>query len=163
MAQYPQGNPYAPGPPYQQGGYQPMPYQPDPYAEDKSHLNLLAIFYYVKGGLTLVGCLLPLIYVVIGVIMIFGGAAGGGGNGPNGEELVVVGIVIIAIAGLIVLLLGTLGVCQILTGRKLQTYQGRTFCLVVAGITCLNIPLGTVLGIFTFIVLGRPTVQQRFR
>lgn len=162
MAQYPP-NPYAPGQPYQQGGYQPMPYRPDPYAEDKSHLNLLAIFYYVKGGLTLLGSLLPLIYLFFGIIMIAGGAANAGGNQPDGEELVMVGVIITAVAGFFTFLIGTLGICQIMAGRKLQTYQGRTFCLIVAAITCLNIPLGTVLGIFTFVVLGRPTVQQRFR
>lgn len=34
--------------------------------------------------------------------------------------------------------------------------------LVVSGINCLQIPFGTVLGIFTIIVLMRPSVQSGY-
>jgi len=38
----------------------------------------------------------------------------------------------------------------------------RVFCLVVAGIGCLEFPYGTAFGIFSFIVLGRDSVMQLF-
>ena len=44
-------------------------------------------------------------------------------------------------------------------GRRLAP-RHRTFSRVVAGLNCLHIPLGTVLGIFTSIVLGRESVGQ---
>ena len=34
--------------------------------------------------------------------------------------------------------------------------------MIIAGINCLGIPLGTTLGVFTFIVLLRPSVQHVF-
>jgi hypothetical protein len=48
-------------------------------------------------------------------------------------------------------------------GVCLLRYRARTFCLFVAGLNCINIPLGTVLGIFTLLVLLRPTVAARFQ
>jgi hypothetical protein len=33
---------------------------------------------------------------------------------------------------------------------------------VIAAISCLLVPLGTVLGIFTILVLVRPSVKERF-
>ncbi|MFZ0784143.1 MAG: hypothetical protein WA369_17060 [Candidatus Acidiferrales bacterium] len=50
-----------------------------------------------------------------------------------------------------------LGVALCLKKRK-----SRTFCMVVAAISCLGVPYGTLLGIFTFIVLGRDSVTRLF-
>jgi hypothetical protein len=36
------------------------------------------------------------------------------------------------------------------------------YCLVVAGIECIFMPFGTVLGVFTIIVLMRPSVRNLF-
>ena len=49
-----------------------------------------------------------------------------------------------------------------LTGRSLADRRRRTFCLVMAGISCLHIPWGTALGICTFMVFGRPSVKLLF-
>ena len=40
--------------------------------------------------------------------------------------------------------------------------KGRVFCLVIAGIGCLEFPYGTALGSFSFIVLGRDSVVQLY-
>jgi hypothetical protein len=47
-------------------------------------------------------------------------------------------------------------------GRRLKQRRSHTFCLVVAGLTCMNMPLGTVLGVFTLVVLTRPGVREAF-
>ncbi len=51
---------------------------------------------------------------------------------------------------------------MLLAGRKLARRRSWTFCLVVASIECLFMPYGTVLGVFTIIVLLRPTVKELF-
>jgi hypothetical protein len=55
-----------------------------------------------------------------------------------------------------------LGILTIFSGRCLARQRRRAFSLVVAGLNCLAIPFGTILGIFTFIVLLRPTVAMRY-
>jgi hypothetical protein len=46
--------------------------------------------------------------------------------------------------------------------RSLKARRHRIFTLVLAGLNCLCVPFGTVLGIFTFIVLLRPTVRDLY-
>ena len=57
-------------------------------------------------------------------------------------------------------LLSLLG--NLAAGFCLLGYRARTFCLVVAGFNCVNMPLGTILGVFTIVVLLRPAVTARF-
>jgi hypothetical protein len=52
--------------------------------------------------------------------------------------------------------------CMISAARCLQTYRHRVFYIVVAALCCRHAPLGTVLGVFTLIVLMRPTVVDLF-
>jgi hypothetical protein len=51
---------------------------------------------------------------------------------------------------------------MIQAGRYLSRHVNRTFCLVVAGIECVFTPFGTVLGVFTIIVLMRDSVRELF-
>jgi hypothetical protein len=47
-------------------------------------------------------------------------------------------------------------------GRSLQQRRRHTFVQVVSGIMCLFMPIGTVLGVFTIVVLSRDSVRQQF-
>ena len=47
-------------------------------------------------------------------------------------------------------------------GGRLRRRKSRTYCLVAAGIACMFMPFGTVLGIFTIITLTKPSVIQLF-
>jgi hypothetical protein len=49
-----------------------------------------------------------------------------------------------------------------IAGRCLARRRNRAFCFVMAGISCAFFPLGTVLGVFTLIVLSRDSVQSMF-
>jgi hypothetical protein len=53
----------------------------------------------------------------------------------------------------------TISGLMIFTGRCLQRRRYPSFCLIVAALECLCIPVGTVLGIFTLRLLWR-SVQQ---
>jgi hypothetical protein len=56
----------------------------------------------------------------------------------------------------------TLAGVIIAAGRKLKRRVSRTFCLVVAGIECMMMPFGTVLGVFTIVVLTKDSVREMF-
>ena len=56
----------------------------------------------------------------------------------------------------------TLACFMIAAGRKLRGRRSRMFCLVIAGIECAFVPLGTVLGVFTIIVLVKDSVKAMF-
>jgi len=58
-------------------------------------------------------------------------------------------------------LIGAVG--NLLSGLFLRARRHRTFSMVVAAINCLHIPIGTALGVFTFIVLGRQSVRKLYQ
>ncbi len=126
--------------------------------QDEEHLKLLSILHYIWGGLTALGCCFGGFYAIVGGGIMAAAAQGQGRNGPPrwfGGLFVIIG-------ALIALLAGTYSVLTILSGRNLARKRNYTFCLVMAFISCLSIPLGTALGIFTIIVLQRPGVKQMF-
>ncbi len=47
-------------------------------------------------------------------------------------------------------------------GMSLLQNKRWTFCFVMAILLCLNPPLGTILGVFTIVVLNRPSVKELF-
>lgn len=53
-------------------------------------------------------------------------------------------------------------VLNLIAWRSLKSRRHRIFTLVLSGLNCLWVPFGTVLGIFTFIVLLRPTVRELY-
>lgn len=129
--------------------------------QDAEHLRLLSIFYYVVAGLTALFACFPIIHVVIGWSMMQdpGSFAGPGQGGPDTAW---VGRLFAVMGGAFVLGGWALAVAQALTGRFLRKRERYTFCLVVAGISTMFVPFGTVLGVFTIIVLMRPSVQALF-
>ena len=125
-------------------------------SEDLDHLKILSIFHYVLGGIVaLVGCI-PMIHFAFGVAMATGGIPAEEG------EAAIVGCFLMAIAAFVIFLAWGFAACLVLAGRFLAQRRHYTFCLVVAGVACTMAPLGTVLGIFTILVLVRPSVKALF-
>ena len=52
------------------------------------------------------------------------------------------------------------GLANLLSGIFIRRRQHRLFSIVVGAINCIQIPIGTVLGIFTIVVLSRDSVQE---
>jgi hypothetical protein len=50
-----------------------------------------------------------------------------------------------------------------ISGYFLFKKQHYMFCMIMAGICCIFMPFGTVLGVFTIIVLIRPSVKELFK
>ena len=125
-------------------------------AQDEQHLNLLSIFHYVFGGLTALFSCMFLVHIGIGIAMLAGAF-----DGTDAPPKFFAWFFILFPAGL--MLCGwTLATLAIVAGRKLKRRASHTFCLVVAGLECLLMPFGTVLGVFTIIVLMRGSVKVLF-
>jgi hypothetical protein len=50
----------------------------------------------------------------------------------------------------------------ITAGRFLAKRKHHTFCVVMGAVECIFMPFGTVLGVFTLIVLTRESVKHLF-
>lgn len=127
---------------------------------DEEHLKLLSVFHYVVGGLAGFFAFFPIIHLLIGIVML----AGGFEEAATDEDFphILFGLVFVIIPGLIMLCGWTLAICLIVAGRFLAKRKHYMFCFVIAAISCIFMPFGTVLGVFTIIVLARPSVKELF-
>lgn len=126
---------------------------------DEEHLKLLAIFHYVGGGLTAVFACLPLIHLGMGIVMLISPDF----FGDNGKLPPPFLAWMFVALGVIFFLLGeALAICMILAGRFLSHRSNYWFPFVVACVECMFVPVGTVLGVFTILVLARDSVKQLF-
>jgi hypothetical protein len=127
---------------------------------DEEHLKLLSMGYYVSAGFHAAFSLFGLLYLVLGVIFFISGRSFSGG--PGAPPPAFLGI-LFGIMGLAMfLLMITIAILLFLAGSRIKKRESRTFCMVVAGINCIFIPYGTLLSIFTFMVLGRNSVRGLF-
>ncbi len=127
---------------------------------DTEHLRLLRIGYLISGGANAVWACFPLIHITIGILMLSGVFPGP--TRPGAPDTLMPGLFFVVIGVAFSSFFAISATLELLAARRLRERRSRTFCLVVAGLTCLGIPYGTALGIFTIIVLGRPSVAQRF-
>jgi hypothetical protein len=140
-----------------------VPPQPIAYATvsaDDQHLRLLAIFHYIWGGLTATASSLGLIHVTLGIVMLVNPGVLASPRQPPPPAFM--GWMVLLLGAAIALIGWTLGALTIYSGRCISRRRHRTFSLVMAGINCLSVPLGTALGVFTFIVLLRPPVAAEY-
>jgi len=126
---------------------------------DEEHLRLLRIAYFVQGGITVFFSLFGLMYVFMGLLVSSMPVPNAAGAGPPPRF---VGI-IFALFGSAFLVAGAIfAVLQFLAAQGLGRRRSRTLCMVAAAVSCLFIPYGTVLGVCTFMVLGRSSVRALF-
>ncbi len=135
-----------------------MQQNPPAMTQDDEQLHLLSVFHYVLAGICSLVSLLPLIYFGMGLAMISG--MGGGPSGDFGPRLA--GCVVASMGGLFLVFAVGYALALFLAARFLAQRRRHTFCVVVAAISCTFTPLGTVLGVFTLIVLFRPSVKALF-
>lgn len=132
------------------------------HVKDAAHLRTLSICHYVWGPLVMVFSSIFLIHVAIGIAMV-SGAFAPANNQTGVPPPAWMGWLFIGMGGAAVALGWTIGILSILSGRFMSTRRNRTFSLIVAGLNCLQMPLGTVLGVFTFVVLLRDSVKAEYR
>ena len=125
---------------------------------DVEHLRLLSLFHYVVGGLAALFSLFPLIHLFMGVAIVTGGPD----EGSSEPAARLVGWFFILLASAMIAAGLAFATSMVLAGRFLARHVYYTFCLVMAALECIFVPLGTVLGIFTILALQRPTVKEMF-
>jgi hypothetical protein len=70
---------------------------------------------------------------------------------------------IFALIGSVLFLIGlAMAICILIAGRALARCKRYSFALVMGGIECLFLPFGTILGVFTVVVLSRESVKALF-
>ena len=151
-------------------------YSPSPNSDDLSHLKTLSICHYVWGGLTMFLSCIFIIHVVTGILIANGVPSNATWSPPTntGSQFSTpnfphqsgpprfVGYIMAAMGGCAVLFGWALGTLTIISGRRIAWRRSRTFSIVMAGINCIYFPFGTVLGVFTIVVLAQDSVKRLY-
>lgn len=128
---------------------------------DADHLTLLSIFHFVVAGLALLGIpFLLLHFTFFHALFNDPKLWQDQKQGPPPPEFFAIFKVFYLIFGMWFLVSSIL---NFISGFCLRARKHRTFSLVVAGINCLHIPVGTVLGVFTIVVLVRDSVRDLYQ
>jgi Na+-driven multidrug efflux pump len=128
---------------------------------DADHLRLLSIFHFVGACLAVLGLgFLAIHYLIFHAFLSNPDMWKNqkGGMPPPKEFFAMFKWFYVVFAAWFVIS----AVLNVLSGIFIGRRKYRTFSLVVAIINCIHIPLGTVLGVFTIIVLLRPSVLEAY-
>lgn len=145
-------------------------------AEDLEHLSALSIGHYILAGVALLGGIPTLVLGVAGSRLIDevgsdlsmamgeiapqpGADPFGAGSGSMADDLQTM-IMVTIVSGLVLAIISTVHLA--LVGLRIRQRRWWTFCYLTGWGECLMFPFGTILGIFTIIVLGRPSVKRLF-
>ncbi len=142
------------------------PHQAPPFlkSQTQAHLKTLSICSYIYGGLILVGILFLAVHwyfmkFILKMAEQEEAAKMTQTGEPIPEELFMImdffylffGIVLIGIA-----------VMNFLSAKGLAQQRMRNLIYVTAVVNCFAVPMGTILGIFTFVVISKQGAVQLF-
>ena len=128
--------------------------------QEEEHLRLLSIFHYVVAGLAALFALFPIFHLVFGLIFVFAPAKV---DGKEEAAAAVIGWLFVLVAVVFITIGWVFAALVLAAGRFLARRRHYLFCMVMAGVECMFMPFGTVLGVFTIIVLVREPVKQLFK
>jgi hypothetical protein len=129
--------------------------------QDAEHLRLLSIFHYVIAGVAAFCSFVPLIYTAVGVVFV--ALSHHPPTNPSQQPPpAALGWAFVGL-GIFLFLLGTaFALVLAFAGRSLSRRKCYWFAFVVACMECIFIPFGTILGVFTIIVLSHESVKTLF-
>lgn len=128
--------------------------------EDTRQLELLAVFHYVFGGMLALFSCIPFLHVLMGLAIATGTffECEDGSSEPDA----MFGWIFVIMGSFFIITGWIISICILIAGRKLQRRKNRIFCMAVAGIECMFMPFGTVLGVFTLVALNKDSVKELF-
>ncbi len=121
------------------------------------NLNTLSVLHYVFGTLVCLGGAAMLVFIFVGMLLQSDLVQQEHDAPPE-----FLGTLFQGIGWFLFALVELFGVLLILSGRWIAKRRNRTASLILAGFSCLNFPLGTALGIFTFVTLLNEEVVQAY-
>lgn len=127
---------------------------------DQEHLRLLPVFYWVLGAMDVLFSLYGLIYVGFGAL--FALAPFPSTSASSSPPPAFMGWFFFAFGAAFMIAFGISAALKIAAGFWIKKRRRHAATLVVAGLSCISMPFGTIVGVFTFLVLLRPSVVEMF-
>jgi hypothetical protein len=129
---------------------------------DEEHLKLLSIGYYISAGFSAAFSFFGLLYMAMGIFFLVISRSHSILDNTGQPPPQLIGSIFTVIGLAIFIFLMTLSILKFISGNHIKKRRSRIFSMVVAGINCLEFPYGTLLSIFTFLVLSRNSVKKLY-
>lgn len=144
---------------------------------DSDNLEQLTLLHYILGVVTIIFSSFFIAHIIMGLTMAHNPSAftppptipPTSAGAPVSVPTAIgfppdMGYVFAAMGSVVVLGGWTLGGLTVYAGRCLKMRKNYTFIQVTAGLNCVCVvPIGTALGVYTFVVLARPSVKALFQ
>ena len=130
--------------------------------QDIEQIKIISIFHFVVAAIAGLFACFPIFHLLMGISMLTGSFFQG--ETPTGMPFPfsLFGLMFTLIPAAIILLGWAFAIGLGISGYFLLKKQHYLFCMVMAGISCVFTPFGTVLGVFTIVILMRPSVKELF-
>jgi len=130
--------------------------------QNENYLRILSIFHYVVAGIAALFACFPIFHLAMGISMLAGGFFTGDVAPDTYFPFTIFGLMFTLIPATMIVLGWIFAISLAISGYYLSQKRHHTFCLVMAGISCVFMPFGTVLGAFTIALLMQPPVREMF-
>lgn len=156
-----------------QSGDKPLmnhPYRPQgqiefPKTNDEKNLDLLGLLHYVAAGITALFSCMFIVHIAMGLLMTADAQRvlpALGVRGLANQQQPLTGTILVVVGSLAMVAGWTMAALLAHAGRCIRLRRGHLFCFVVAALSCLSVPLGTLLGVFTLVLLTKPHIRLLF-
>jgi hypothetical protein len=134
----------------------------EPTSEDLRHLHLLGLAHYCVAGMAFLFGLFPILHLTIGLGLMVAPSSMFDSGAPPDFPIRLFGLFFALIPAIMIIMAQVYAVTVALAGRRLKAHSHYGYCQVMAAVSCVFMPFGTVLGILTLLVLQRPAVKELF-
>jgi hypothetical protein len=129
--------------------------------DDIRYLDLIALFHVIVGLVVGLFSCLPLVNLSMGLSML-----------SDIPKMIVQDVtfspfallpIMFTLLPILIVVLGWMFAIAIsLNGFYIKNRQWHTYCVVIGGVETIFMPFGTVLGVFTIILLTKPNIKKLF-
>jgi len=129
--------------------------------DDIRYLNLLVIFHIIVGAVAGLFSCLPLINLSMGLSLL-SDIPKTAAQGDLFSPFALFPIMFILLPVGITVIGWMFAIAIALNGYYIKNRKWLTYCLVMGGVETILMPFGTVLGVFTIILLTKPNIKNLF-
>jgi hypothetical protein len=129
---------------------------------DDERLRWIAFFHYISGGLTIAFSSMFIFHVIFFGFMLSNPEIFNPDNLEMPEMPLDMLQVFVGLFGTLIVLGIVYGICEILSGVFIKRRRHRLFSFIVAIPRLLLLPYGTILSVFTLMLLERESVKQQY-
>jgi len=129
---------------------------------DNERLKWLSLFHYISGAMTIVFSSFFIIYLIFIGFIAFNPDIVNHENLEESENALKFMKIFFSIFAFFVVLGIIYGICEIVSGTYIKKRKNRIFSLIVAIPRIMFFPYGTLLSIFTLMMLERTSVKEQY-